>query len=355
MRFAITLKKRYFLPGIKPIEIVLLAHSLVLLWILRSYLGLEPQPLWGLTIGVPFLKLILYVTAGALVLRALLIRGFQGRPEVSRYLRSVLRPVLALDLARILIWIGLTVYGYAWLKVFVPLINSRTYDSLLYRIDNFVHFGLNPNRFLIALFPYPWFLRFLDNAYSIYHYTVIGGLCWFMVASTRSERYRFVGAYALLWVMGSWLYLVVPSLGPCYTLPGDYVEVKKVMTKCAEFQDLLIRHYFSIRQPKGREITMAIPAFGVAAFPSLHVAGQFFLALWSRRRNRLLFVTFTVLTFITLIASLISGWHYAIDDYAALAMAYVCVWLFEKRRPSRVTLPAGSESGSAEAQGRTRE
>lgn len=337
MRFAITLERRFFLPGIKPVEVIILVHCFLLFLTLKYVLLLEPQPVWGLTIGIPFLKLILVVTAGALVLRALLCWGIKGRLQAVKYLRSFLRPVLALDLVRMLIWIGLTVYGYAWLKVFVPLMNPRSYDSLLYQIDNFVHFGLNPNRFLIALFPYPWFLQFLDFEYTMYHRTVIGGLCWFLVASTRSERYRFVGAYSLLWLMGSWLYLAAPSLGPCYTLSGDYVEVKKSMPEIAEFQDLLIRHYFSLRQPKGHEISMAIPAFGVAAFPSLHIAAQCFLAFWARRRNRLLFVAFVVLAFFTFIASLISGWHYAIDDYAAVAMAYLCVRLFEKRKPQMNT------------------
>lgn len=329
MRPAITLKKRLFLPGIKPIEVILFVHCFLLILVLKYVLMLEPQPVWGLTIGVPFLRLILGVTAGALVVRALLLWGIEGRPKAVKYLRSILRPVLALDLARIMIWIGLTVYGYAWLKLFLPLINPRSYDALFYKIDNFVHFGLNPNRFLIALFPYPWFLQFLDWEYTMYHRTVVAGLCWFLVVSTRSERYRFVGAYSLLWLVGSWLYVAAPSLGPCYTLSGDYVEVKKFMPQIAEFQDLLIRHYFSIRQPKG--LNMAIPAFGVAAFPSLHVAGQCFLAFWARRRNRPLFVVFILLAFFTFIASLISGWHYAIDDYAAVAMAYLCVRLFEKR------------------------
>ena len=37
-----------------------------------------------------------------------------------------------------------------------------------------------------------------------------------------------------------------------------------------------------------------------------------------------LFALFAVLTALTLFTSVVSGWHYAIDGYAAVALAWLC-------------------------------
>src|SRR5262249_32867115 len=247
--------------------------------------------------------------------------------------RAWIRPVTLIDLVRLLFWVALTVYAYTWLKIFVPLLNTHLYDPLMYRIHNFLHFGIDPTRFLIALFPQPWFLHFLDWEYTIYYPTMVAGAAWFMATPSRSERFRFVAAFLLLWVASSWLYVAIPVLSPCYALPGDFTHVHQTMPKIALFQEMLIHHYALIKSPqKANALKAIIPIFGCAAFPSLHVAAQCLLALWARRRNRILFILFGALTFITFLASLISGCHYAVDGYVGILMAVLLVWIFEKKR-----------------------
>ena len=62
--------------------------------------------------------------------------------------------------------------------------------------------------------------------------------------------------------------------------------------------------------------------------PSLHVGAQAFLAIWAARRSKRLARTLWALTAVTVLGSLVTGWHYAIDGYAGLALAGAIAWLF---------------------------
>lgn len=329
MSSAISLRKRFFLK-FACFEWVLLIHTIILTLLMRYKLLLQPQPLWGFTIGFEFAGTTFLFSVICAVLRFLYLWIRKGREAAVRFARSLLRVSQAIDWVRILFWINLAAFGYIWLKVFLPLLNARVFDAALYKIDLFIHFGVDPNRFLIALFPYPWFLQLMDKEYILYHPSIIAGVSWFLIASSRSNRFRLVGAYTVMWIVSAWLYLAVPSLGPCYKLPEDYLQIQKYMPMISAEQTMLIRHYFFIRSSADKAIGMAIPLLGVAAFPSMHVGAQCFLAFWARKRNRFLFILFSVLTFLTFIASLVSGWHYAVDGYAGVLLAYVCARLFDK-------------------------
>ena len=59
--------------------------------------------------------------------------------------------------------------------------------------------------------------------------------------------------------------------------------------------------------------------------PSLHVGAQAFFMFFARRRSRALFAPLRApSTALTLFTSVVSGWHYAIDGYAALLLAGLC-------------------------------
>ena len=82
--------------------------------------------------------------------------------------------------------------------------------------------------------------------------------------------------------------------------------------------------------------TMARPyaRLGVAAMPSLHVGAQAFLMFFARRRSRAVFLIFAVLTAVTFFTAVASGWHYAIDGYVALVLAWVAFAAGNRSVPS---------------------
>ena len=270
------------------------------------------------------------VAAGALyVLGGILLRALLAARRGRRFgwarLRATLRTRSLLDLLRFLAALALTSFVYSWLKTTLPLLRPDVlYDRELFAVETALHLGVNPGRLLQSLFPFPGLWRSLDLYYAAFVFTVFAGVGWFAAAVTARERTRFAAGFTLLWVLGSWFYLAVPSLGPCYVLKDDYREVRAAMPHQSATMDVLFAQYGRVRLLERRRESVEIsPYLGIAAMPSLHVAAQAFLALLAFRRSRAVCLLFSALTVLTFFTSVVSGWHYAIDGYAALLLAGV--------------------------------
>ena len=317
--------------GLRLYEAVILADFAAVYWLIqkRAHLGLGAARILR---ECAFFA----VSASSLLLGALLLRSLlAGRRAPRRAwirLLAALRPFSLLDLSRFLLFVSVTSFAYSWLKVILPLLRpDALFDDVLYRVETALHFGVNPGRFLQSLFPYAALWRKLDGWYAFFIYTVLGGMAWFGTALSTRERARFAMGFSLLWILGGWWYLATPSLGPFVVLKDDYAEVRAAMPTQSAVMDVLYGHYGRVRafyrHPEG---TVINPYLGIAAMPSLHVAAQAFFALFARRRSRALFLLYSAATAITMFAAVISGWHYAIDVYAGLFLAWGCVRLGER-------------------------
>lgn len=323
------------LPRPRFYEILLLADfaAVVLLLRLRARLGLDVVR--TLLDTRDFIWFTAPYLLGGILLRALLAARRGRRRGIAR-LRALLKPRSLVDFVRLLAAMALTSYVYSWLKLALPLLRPNVlYDLGLFRLETALHFGVNPGRLLQGLFPYPALWRALDIYYWAFISTVIAGVAWFAATLSIRDRSRLAAGFALLWVLGSWFYLAVPSLGPCYVLKDDYTEVRASMPRQSGTMDLLFAHYERVRafhrHPEGSELS---PYLGIAAMPSLHVGAQAFLMLFARRRSRALFVLYATLTAVTLFTSVVSGWHYAIDGYAALLLAVIAFVVGSRSVPS---------------------
>jgi hypothetical protein len=318
-------------PGLRLYEAIILADFAVVLWLLRkrALVGLDAARI--LRECSAFAISVSSFLLGALILRSLLAGRHAPRRAWIR-LYAAIRPLSLLDLARFLLFVSLTSFAYSWLKVTLPLLRPDVLlDDVLYRVETVLHAGVNPGRFLQGLFPYPLLWRGLDRWYATFIYSVLGGMAWFVSVLSPRERARFAMGFALLWILGGWWYFAMPSLGPCFVLKDDYQDVRAAMPTQSAVMDVLYGHYGRVRafhrHPEGTDI---YPYLGIAAMPSLHVAAQAFFAFFARRRSRALFLLYAAATAITMFAAVVSGWHYAIDVYAGLLLAWGCVRLGER-------------------------
>ena len=306
-------------------EILLLADVAAVVVLLRNRARIGLDVAGSLLDMRTFVGTAALVVLGGILLRAMLASRRGARRGRAR-LRALLEPRSLADLARFLVAMALTSYAYSWLKVAVPLLRPDVlFDPALFRLETALHLGVNPGRFLQGLFPYPVLWHALDHYYGAFILTVLVGLGWFGATLSLRERARFAAGFSFLWILGSWFYVAVPSLGPCYVLKDDYAEVRAAMPMQSATMDLLFAHYGRVRalprHPEGAEIS---PYLGIAAMPSLHVGAQAFLMLFARRRSRPLFLLFALLTGLTFFTAVLSGWHYAVDGYAALLLAWLC-------------------------------
>jgi hypothetical protein len=316
----------------------LAALQVVGVWFLVRWVAFVDFPMTATLLDeLPFALMVTGLTATGFLLRALLVAVREGRGRAALLLRAGTRPTALVDVARFVLVTVLAAYGYTWLKVFVPLLNPALHDAALARLDTAIHAGLNVNRFAIELLPFPALWRALDGYYALFLATVLGGLGWFASALSLRERARFAAGFALLWLTGSWLYLALPSLGPCYAFPADTASIRSSLPLQTATQQALIHQYHRVRglSPRSGEGMVLNPVFGVAAMPSLHVAAQGFFAFFARKRSRLLFVFYAAATALTFYGSLVTGWHYAVDGYVGLLLGWLCVRVADHRAAGR--------------------
>jgi hypothetical protein len=318
-------------PGLRFYEAIILADFAVVLWLLRkrALVGLDAARI--LRECSAFAISVSGFLLGALVLRSLLAGRHAPRRAWIR-LNAAIRPLSLLDLARFLLFVSLTSFAYSWLKVTLPLLRPDVlFDDVLYRVETALHAGVNPGIFLQGLFPYTALWQGLDRWYAAFIYSVLAGIAWFVSVLSPRERARFAMGFSLLWILGAWWYFAMPSLGPCFVLKDDYQGVRAAMPGQSAVMDVLYAHFGRIRafhrHPEGTDI---YPYLGIAAMPSLHVAAQAFFAFFARRRSRTLFLLYAAATAITMFAAVVSGWHYAIDVYAGLLLAWSCVRVGER-------------------------
>jgi hypothetical protein len=307
--------------GLRPWEAVVLGNAVVVGVVLALRVGFSVPR--SLAAEVPMLVVAAGLVAAGAGFRALALALPGGATRAQLYLTRMSRPVALLDLARLVVGLTLVSWSYSWLKVFVPHLNGWITDPLLAALDMGVHFGVNPNRFLIELFPSPALWRVVDVVYAQFLLSMGVAFAWFGSAPARRDRARFAAGFALLWIAGSWLYVAAPSLGPCYVFPEDYAAVRPEMPLQTETQRLLLVQYDAVTKGSRALATTGLnAAFGIGAMPSLHVAGQAFVALFARRRQPRLAFAFGLLTVLTFAGSLMTGWHYAVDGYAGVLLAF---------------------------------
>lgn len=314
-----------------PYELLAVLTEIALLLSARYLAGLQIPLRETFLSWLPFLSFVGWHVLGGVAVRAGLAAFRGGARRSWRFARRAFEPRRLADVLRVVVCMALVGHGYTWLKIFVPIFNQRLFDDWFYAADNLLLLGVNPNRLVLGLFTSPTVRRFFDWQYTLYFESLILGVGWYLSTVSIVERRRFAAAFATLWLASAWIYLAVPTLGPCYTFPEDYVEAHRSMPLQKGTQDALIRQYGAVRAMKTRGGSPYLnPAFGVAAMPSLHVAAQVLLAIWSRRRCRPLALAFGLMAFLTFLGSLLTGWHYAVDGYAGALLAVGAAYVGER-------------------------
>ncbi len=246
------------------------------------------------------------------------------RKPLRAYLRRIASVPWAVLWLRMWLAAMLMTYLYFWVKISVPLINERLWDRQLWSLDIALHFGLSPSIFVSQAFRGSPLLGLLDRWYGLWVTTVFYTMAFFSAMPGELVRRRFMSSCVFLWTLGAWIYMAVPALGPIYAFPQVWHDLLDEMPRARAAQIGLWENYQRIVAGRTGGLKRFNPTLGVAAMPSLHVGAQWLFALWCRRRARVLFVPFVIATLLTLIGSVLTGWHYAVDGYAGLLLAWLC-------------------------------
>src|SRR5581483_1882327 len=231
------------------------------------------------TLGLSF---VLQAAGG--ILARLIIAALTGK--LRAYLSIVRRPAWLIETVRLLVFSTLAVHVYVWIKTVVPLLHPRLFDQQLWDLDRAMCFGVSPNILALSLFSNHAVLRFVDATYGdLFLWSLSIAIGYFLSAPSNRLRVAFVTANVLMWTVGAWLYLLIPSLGPAYRFPDIWFQYSHVLSHTQELQAGLWHNYSAVMkmQLPGAKDSSVNLLFGIAAFPSLHVGMQTLVYLWFRR------------------------------------------------------------------------
>ena len=214
-------------------------------------------------------------------------------------------------------------YTYFWVKVCVPLLRADLYDPALWNLDRTLHFGFSPVVFATALFEHSALTSWIDKWYGLWSATVLVTFAFFTASTDSLLRRRFMLSCVFLWGLGCWLYVAVPALGPIYYVPELWTEISARMPGASGMHGVLWVNYQKILAGRTGVLREFNPIYAIAAMPSLHVGAHALFAFWSWRHARPLALVFILATFLTFVGSLVTGWHYAVDGYVGILLAFV--------------------------------
>lgn len=214
--------------------------------------------------------------------------------------------------------------------------NGFPYDGIQADIDAWLHFGIDPWRWLFIVGQHEWVLAAVEWNYNLVWFVLCFGTLFFVATSPKAERIRarYILCFMLAWIVcGNIFAGLFLSAGPAFYghVTGDETRFAEQLAFLAAsegmnhsaitYQDYLWQLHNARQTGFGS---------GISAFPSVHVAlialNTFFAFEYSRRLGLWMAA---YLVFI-IASSVYLAWHYAIDGYASVAIMGV-IYILTKR------------------------
>jgi hypothetical protein len=196
-------------------------------------------------------------------------------------------------------------------------------DNMLLRWDRWLFFDHSPAVLLHDLFGQDLAARLLTDLYESFSALVTIALVAAMAFTpTVRSAYVFVVSAMWAWILGVASYYLIPTLGPFHAAPGEFAGLTQTSIQRTQVAYVEQRDYL-LANPHAHD------AFAqISAFASLHCALSALVFLMARYYGlRILSWAAGVFLIGTLIATVYLGWHFAVDDLAGLAIAWVSVQL----------------------------
>lgn len=196
-------------------------------------------------------------------------------------------------------------------------------DAMLLRWDRWLLFGHSPAVLLHDLLGKGVAARVLTAIYESFSWLVVLALVAALAFTpTVRQAYVFVTAAMWAWILGVGSYYLIPSLGPFHAAPEEFAGLTHTSIQTTQAAYLQQRDHLLAHPEVGHAFAQ------ISAFASLHCALTCLIWLMARyyglRRLSWLLVAFLIGT---LVATVYLGWHFAVDDVAGLAIAWISVQL----------------------------
>jgi membrane-associated phospholipid phosphatase len=227
------------------------------------------------------------------------------------------------DLALVVVCFSLVSYGFTVVKALLFTAQPAA-DASMVRIEAAV-FGSPPHRAVATwAAAHPGWVRVLDDVYfRLFDHMVVASV--FLLAAGRiAERWRLLAALAWCYMLGSVAYHAWPGVGPAFFDPAAYAFLgEQGGLHTTVIQKLLTHNTGAVAD--GRAFRLESYAY-IACMPSLHIAHELVM-LWYARSSRLFLALSAVFSVLTVVSTVVLGWHYPIDALGGGLLAATAIWL----------------------------
>jgi hypothetical protein len=229
----------------------------------------------------------------------------------------------------------ITASGFTYLKSVIPLVQPFYLDPVLADWDRALHFGIDPWRYLQPLLGYAPITYLIGFGYTLW-FLILQAILVLQAGATgnRKRRLQFLLTMGLAWALiGSLIATMMSSVGPCYyglafggadPFAEQVAYLRGVATSVAEairlpftttvLQDMLWQSYST------NDFGMVR---GISAAPSMHIASTWIIARLAWDMGKAARIAGCAFLGFIFIGSIHLGWHYAIDGYMAVALAWM--------------------------------
>jgi len=214
--------------------------------------------------------------------------------------------------------------AYRNLKSSLPFVRTHLSDPFLVASDEWFAFGHQPGNVLHELLGTGVAASVLSWVYIFFLTFVPFSLAAALVWSTQLVRGAwYVTALSFNWIIGTFTYYLMPSLGPIYVERFRFADLPA--TEVSSLQNSLWRNRLEVLADP--PATQAV--HGIAAFASLHVSFVFTAALMAQIVGLPRVVRWAMWLFVllTTLATIYFGWHYVVDVIAGFGVGGLSVGL----------------------------
>ncbi len=218
--------------------------------------------------------------------------------------------------------------AFSFIKDVIPILVPFSWDVTFAAADQALHFGKNPYEILWPIIQSPVVVTILNGAYHFWFFLMffLLSLACFMRRNPEI-RMTFLLAYLLTWCVGGNLLAVVfSSAGPVYYARlgfGD--QFQPLMDQLAANARISPVWALNIQETLWNGYLGNGARLGISAMPSMHIGSTVLMTMFVANHSRIGGWIMMVFLFAIFLGSIVLGWHYAIDGYAAVLVA-VATW-----------------------------
>lgn len=217
-------------------------------------------------------------------------------------------------------------------KSLIPYVHGYDFDPMFSEMDKVIHGGVYPDRLLVPLVQRFQLYGFFNFIYLFWFHVMFGATaCALFYDADSKRRMRFLWSSLVLWLAAGILgAMIFSSVGPIYysefypQLENPYAELLHILKEINVSTELNVMKVSDLLLGFSRNDSV-VDLNGISAMPSMHVGIVTLITCYAFSRSKWWGWICAFYTLLITMGSVILGWHYAIDGYAAI-IAAIIVW-----------------------------